>query len=153
MKCSRVVARFLFTSSTAVTHLIYGLITRGVVRPPSLCVGPLLGTCAVCAERSVDFLNSLQAPWRCQGTRGYAGTLVPTEGADTLKRSVVLSRRAVAPPHWVSIGLPEQLGRPNGARRGSTMLVAASLGVSSQPDLHPLHISIFASCSDKRFIR
>ena len=46
-------------------------------------------------------------------------------GADTLKRCVVLSPRAVASPHWVSIGL--LLCRPNRSQSGWGNATAAPM--------------------------
>ncbi len=76
------------------------------------------------------------------------------KGGDTLKRCVVLSHHAVASPHWVSIGLLlhgpicSQTGWGDATaasiqtqwcdattRRGSTMLVAASLVVRSKTNI------------------
>ncbi len=81
---------------------------------------------------------------------------IPPQGGDTVNVAsccpVVLPRRAVASPHWfcmeAAVASPqpfwEQLGGCNCSpiqnpmehgRRGSTTLVAASLGVCSQPQL------------------
>ncbi len=47
------------------------------------------------------------------------------QGADTLKRCVVLSCRTVALPHWISVGL--LLCRPNCSQRGWGHTTAASI--------------------------
>ncbi len=91
-------------------------------------------------------------------------------GADTLKRCVVLSRRAVASPHWVSIGL--LLRCPNysqsswgdatvasiqtlcgdaTARRGSTTLVGSVFPALPPSPLYPCSGSQYSPGAKRDF--